>query len=67
MILEKYKKNPSDLTILSDYANMMTELSEWTTKTENMEAELKNASPSELAEYSAELLRIVSKLSEVAY
>lgn len=67
VILKKYKKNPSDISILSDYTEMVTELAEWTTKTENMEKELENASPSELAEYSAELLRIAGKMSEVAY
>lgn len=66
-ITEKYKANPSDLSILSDYTDMMAELTEWTTKTEDMEKELEGASAAELAEYSSELARIAKKLSEAAY
>ena len=66
-ITEKYKANPSDLSILSDYTDMMAELTEWTTKTEDMEKELEGASASELAEYSSELARIAGKLAEAAY
>ena len=66
-ILKKYKENPSDLSILSDYTDMMTELTEWTEETEAMEAELEDASPTELAEYSAEILRIAEKISQISY
>lgn len=66
-ITKKYKDNPSDMSILSDYTDMMSELTEWTTKTEDMEKELENASPTELAEYSAELARIAAKLANAAY
>lgn len=65
-ISKKYKDNPADLSILSDYTDMLTELTEWTTKTENMEKELEGASTAELAEYSAELARIVAKIAQVA-
>ncbi len=66
-ITKKYKNNPSDVTILSDYTSMMTEMADWTTKTEDMEKELEEASPDELIEYSAELVRIAAKLADVAY
>ena len=64
-ILKKYEENPTDLSILSDYADMMLELADWEAKTEKMEEELENASPGEVAEYSAELLRIAAKMAEV--
>ena len=66
-ITEKYKKNPSDMSILSDYTDMISELSEWSTKTADMENELKNASSGELLEYSAELAKIAGKLAQAAY
>ncbi len=66
-ITKKYKNNPSDVSILSDYTTMMTEMADWTTKTEDMEKELEEASPDELVEYSAELVRIAAKLADVAY
>ena len=66
-ITKKYKDNPSDMSILSDYTDMMTEMAEWTSKTEKMEKELENASPAELAEYSAILAKIVAKLAEDKY
>jgi len=65
-ITEKYKNNTSDISILSDYSDMMTEMAEWTSKTEEMEKELENASPTELAEYTAELARIAGKIAQVA-
>lgn len=66
-ITKKYQDNPSDLSILSDYTDMMTEMAEWTSKAEDMEKELEDASPAELAEYSAELLRIAAKIEKAAY
>ena len=66
-ITKKYKDNPSDMSILSDYTDMMTELTEWSTKTEDMQQELEEASPSELVEYSAELARIAGKIAKAAY
>lgn len=66
-ITKKYQDNPSDMSILSDYTDMMTEMAEWTSKAEDMEKELEDASPAELAEYSAELLRIAAKIEKAAY
>ena len=65
-ITKKYKSNQSDLSILGDYTKMMNELVEWAGKTEEMEKELKEASPAELTEYSAELARIAAKLAKAA-
>ena len=66
-ITKKYKNNPTDMSILSDYTNMMTELTEWYDKIDEVQSDLESASPGELAEYSSELARIAGKLSKVAY
>ncbi len=60
--MEKYKANPTDLTLLSDYAKMMSEMSEWSLKADELELEIED--PEEALEYSAELLRIAGKLAE---
>lgn len=66
-IVKKYSENPTDTSILSNYTEMVTKLTEWQTKADEMKAELEETSPTELAEYSAELLRIAAKISEAAY
>ena len=66
-IVKKYSENPTDVSILSDYTEMITELAEWQTKAEEMEEELEEASPGELAEYSAALLKIAAKIAEAEY
>lgn len=65
-VLKKYSKNPSDFTILADYTEMVEELSEWQTQADELAEELENASPTEAAEYSAEILKITAKIAEVA-
>lgn len=66
-IVKKYSETPTDTSILSDYTEMLTELSEWQTKADEMEEELEEVSPAEVAEYSAELLRIATKIAEASY
>ncbi|MBE7021790.1 MAG: hypothetical protein E7414_01025 [Ruminococcaceae bacterium] len=66
-ITKKSKANPSDMSILSDYTEMMKELTDWSTKAEDMEKALKDASSAELAEYSAELARIAAKIAQAAF
>ena len=66
-IVKKYKANPQDTSILSDYTSMMSELAQWQSKADNVQKELESASPSELAEYSAKLLKIAEKISKAAY
>ena len=65
-LLEEYKNDPTDLTILEDYTEMLAELTEWTEKTEEIESELAS-SPEDLLAYSTELSRIATKLAEVSY
>ena len=66
-IVKKYSENPTDTSILSDYSEMVTELAEWQTEAEKLEEELEDASPEELAEFSAELLKIAAKIAEATY
>lgn len=64
-VLEKYEKNPSDMSILSDYLEMLEQLESWTEQSEAMEAELEESEA--LVEYSLELLRITEKLAKATY
>lgn len=61
--MKKYEKNPSDLTLLSEYATMASDMTEWAEKSDEVSADLENASPAELSEYTAELTRILNKLT----
>lgn len=62
-LTKKVSDNPSDLSILSDYTEMAEEALEWQTKADELSAELEDASPAELAEYSAALAKIATKLA----
>ena len=61
-ITKKYKANPSDLSILTDYTEMVSELTEWSEKADEIELELKDSDAA--LEYSNELMRIANKLAE---
>ena len=63
-LVKKQKENPSDISVLSDYAGMAAELNEWTQQADEMRSELETVSPQELLEYTTELARIVSKMTE---
>ena len=63
-LTKKYSNNPSDLSILSEYTEMAEEAVEWQTKADELTAELEEASPAELSEYSAALLEIAAKLAK---
>ena len=58
-ILKKYHANPADLSILSDYMSMMTKLTEWSDKYDDISGGLDN--PDELAEFTQEWMRIYTK------
>ncbi len=66
-ITKKYSENPTDMSILSDYTDTLTELTEWKEKSDDVAEELEEASPSEVAEYTSELLKITAKIAEAAY
>ena len=65
-LMKKYEANPTDASILADYTEMMNEVASWTTRAEEVQKELE-ASPEDLAEYTATLARIAEKLAEAAY
>lgn len=65
--MKKYNANPSDITLISDYYDMIEELATWSTKIDDMEKELEEASPGDLIEFSGEISRILLKLSQVTY
>ena len=65
-VVQKYKANPTDFTILAEYTEMAIELAKWSEEADEMAASLNNASVQELAEYSAELSRIALKLAQAA-
>ena len=64
-IIKKYKDNPTDMSILSDYTEMMSEAAEWTEKADEIELELEDTD--EALEYTKEVLRIAGKITEAAY
>lgn len=64
-IVKKYKNNPTDMSILSDYTEMVSEMAEWSEKADEIELELEDTA--EALEYSKEVLRIAGKLAEAAY
>ncbi len=62
-IVKKYKANPTDMSILSDYTNMLSKVSEWSEKADKIQLELKDTD--EALKYSEEVLRIAGKLAEI--
>lgn len=64
-LLKKYKADPTDFTILTDYTEMMSDMVEWSNKADEVAEELED--PAEVAEYAAELAKIAAKLAEAAY
>ena len=62
-LLQKYNENPTDLTILSDYNQMLSQVEEWTEKADEISLEIADDSEAAL-EYAAEVLRIAEKLNE---
>ncbi len=61
-IVKKYKANPSDTSILSDYTEMTSKVVEWSEKADEIASELEDTSAA--LEYSKELLRIAEKLEK---
>lgn len=61
VLLKKYNANPTDATILSDYTEMMNDLTEWSARADKITKELES-SPEAVAEYAAELAKIAEKL-----
>ncbi len=66
-IADKYKNNPTDMTLLTEYTKLMGDMAEWADKADKIQAELEDVSPSEAMEYAAELSKIAMKLTKIAY
>lgn len=62
-LYNKYKDNPSDMSILADYTEQLAKVSTWASKADKVKTELEN-SPEDLAEYTESLARIAGKLSK---
>lgn len=62
-IVKKYKENPADLSILTDYTEMVGKLGDWSSRSDEIAKEL-SKKPSEAAEYAAELAKIAAKLAQ---
>ncbi len=68
-IVKKYKDNPSDIGLISEYGKLAAETVEWADKAEKYQDELENGdfSAEVLKEYIDTLARITQKIAEVAY
>lgn len=64
IFMKKYKANPTDFSLLADYAKMSAKAVEFTNKASDIQGQI---SASDLAEYTQTLARITQKISEVAY
>lgn len=62
VVLKKHHENPSDLSILSDYSKMVQETAEWAERSEKIQSDIEDTS--EMLEFSSELLKIASKITE---
>ena len=65
-ILKKYKEDPTDMSILSDYATLTQQAAEWSEKADKIQNELE-ATPEVLKEYTETLGRILQKITEASY
>ena len=60
--MKKYKANPTDFSLLTDYAKMSAKAIEWSNKASEIQEDL---SPAELTEYMQTLSRITQKLASI--
>lgn len=60
--MKRYQENPTDLSLISEAADMATEVTEWAEEAEDIEEELA-ADTEALKEYTKRLANIVAKLS----
>jgi hypothetical protein len=63
-IVKKYMANPTDISLLADYTEMMEDVSKWEADSAKVEKELAN-DPTASAEYSKEIARITLKMASV--
>ena len=65
--MEKYKDNPTDMSLISEYSEFIQQTAEWAEEAENYQSDLENVSPEILGEYMETLGRITEKLVKMAY
>lgn len=65
--MEKYKVNPTDMSLISDYSKFVQQTAEWAEEAEKYQSDLENASPEILGEYVETLGRITKRIIEIAY
>lgn len=65
--MEKYKDNPTDVSLISDYSKFVQQTAEWAEEAEKYQSDLENASPEILGEYVETLGRITKRIIEIAY
>ena len=63
----KYKDNPTDMSLISDYSKFIQQTAEWAEEAEKYQSDLENASPEILGEYVETLGRITKKIIEIAH
>jgi len=63
--MKKYKENPTDLSLLKDYADLAKETLQWSDKAENIKLELENDTEA-LSEYINALSGITTKILNAA-
>lgn len=66
--MKKYKDNPSDISLISEYGKLLAETAEWSEKAEEYEEALEeddDLSPEVITEYFNTLARIMQKISNI--
>ncbi|MBQ7128564.1 MAG: hypothetical protein IJO19_01070 [Clostridia bacterium] len=63
-LYKKYKANPADTSLLSEYTEVVQKATEWSKKSDKYLEELKSASEEELEEYSNTISKIQEKLDK---
>lgn len=63
--MKKYKENPTDTTLISEYAEFVSGTAEWSEKAKQYEDGLKDMSPADVAEYTKRIGEILQKFNEL--
>lgn len=64
--MKKYKNNPSDTKLISEYGKFMGETAEWAEKSKKYEDKLKEMSADDFNEYMQTVTRILEKINSVS-
>ena len=63
--MKKYKENPTDTALISEYAEFAGDTAEWSEKAKQYEDGLKNMSPADVTEYTKRIGEILQKFNEL--